>query len=303
MHFLRTRLSRIAQQLDSTSRSFLSDATKRGKFLKLVSELLDWTIQEIVPPFADNRHGYGGNTPFEWVYDFASWCGRICVYLTPAEAHAAILDRIFERDTDTALMIMQGITKSFMIKAFLGAKDITQVQFALWQEITDWLFASPEWNPESEHLDREFVTCAFAVLFCVAPDFSPLICGIEPGWPHLAKFRQTIEKAIREFGRHPTLFLAVTTFLKKGGFDLLPQPALAWLEQIANEKKSDQEFWKKNGDDAVELLGQLIKQKGDELDPEDRRSVILIADLMTDNGVRGAGFLHQELLRAERTER
>jgi hypothetical protein len=190
-----------------------------------------------------------------------------------------------------------------MIKAFLGKKEITEAQLALWREITDWLFASPEWSPDSEHLDREFGTCAFAVLFCVTPDFSPVLCLVEPGWPHLPKFRRIIEKAIREFGRHPTLFLAVTTFLKKGGFDLLPQPALAWLEQIATEKKLDQDFWKKNGDDTVELLGQLIKEKGNELSSDERKAIILISDLMTDNGVRGAGFLHQELLRGERTER
>jgi hypothetical protein len=28
--------------------------------------------------------------------------------------------------------------------------------------------------------------------------------------------------------------------------------------------------------------------------------IILISDFMTDNGVRGAGFLHQELLRGEK---
>ncbi|MBZ5725570.1 MAG: hypothetical protein LAP87_11270 [Acidobacteriia bacterium] len=53
----------------------------------------------------------------------------------------------------------------------------------------------------------------------------------------------------------------------------------------------------------MELLGQLLKQKSAELSPADRKSIILISDLMTDNGVRGAGFLHQELLRAERIER
>jgi hypothetical protein len=237
------------------------------------------------------------------VFGFAAWCGRVCAYLTPAEAHQAILDRAFSQDTDTALMIMQGVTKSFMIQAFLRAKDITADNLTLWRDITDWIFASRAWHPDSEHLDREFVTCAFAVLFCVAPDFSPLLCGVEPGWRHLAKFKQVLERAIREFGRHHSLYLAITTFLKKGGFDLLPRPALPWLEQIAQERKSDQAFWKANGDDTVELLGQLIKQKGDELSPDDRKSVILISDLMTDNGVRGAGFLHQELLRAKRIER
>jgi len=170
----------------------------------------------------------------------------------------------------------------------------------LWRDITDWIFASRAWHPDSEHLDREFVTCAFAVLFCVAPDFSPLLCGVEPGWPHLAKFNSILERAVREFGRHHTLYLAVTTFLKNGGFDLLPRPALAWLEQIAREKKADQGFWKVNGDETVELLGRLIKQKGAELSLDDRKAIILISDLMTDNGVRGAGFLHQDLLRAEK---
>ena len=88
--------------------------------------------------------------------------------------------------------------------------------------------------------------------------------------------------------------------MKNGGFDLLPRPALAWLEQIARGKKADQGFWKENGDDTVELLDRLIKQKGAEISPDDRKAIILISDLMTDNGVRGAGFLHQELLQAEK---
>jgi len=278
----------------------LADATRRVKFLKTVGELLDWTIQEIIPPFADSRHHHTGNTPFEWVFAFAAWCGRVCAYLTPAEAHQAVLDRTFSRDTDTALLIMQGVTKSFMIQAFLRAKGITADSLTLWRDITDWIFASRAWHPDSEHLDREFVTCAFAVLFCVAPDFSPLRCGVEPGWPHLAKFNPILERAVLDFGRHHTLYLAVTTFLKNGGFDLLPRPALAWLERIAREKKADQGFWKANGDETVELLGRLIKQKGAELSLDDRKAIILISDLMTDNGVRGAGFLHQELLRAEK---
>jgi hypothetical protein len=199
----------------------LADATRRVRFLKTVGELLDWTLQEIVPPFSDSRHNHSGDTPFEWVYGFAAWCGRVCANLTPAEAHRAVLDRSFSQETDTALMIMQSVTKSFMIQAFLRAKDITANNLTLWSDITDWIFVSRAWNPDSEHLDREFAMCAFAVLFCVAPDFSPLLCGVDPGWPHLAKFAAILERAVREFGRHHTLYRAVATILKRGGFDLV----------------------------------------------------------------------------------
>ena len=175
-----------------------ADATKRAKFLKMIGELLDWTIEEIVPPFGDSRRDHGGNTPFEWAFGFAAWCGRVCAAVSPAEAHESLLDRIFSQDMDTALMIMQGVTKSFMVGTFLRATDITGDRLILWSDITDWIFENRAWHPDSDHLDREFVTCAFAVLFCVAPDFSPLVCGVDSGWPHLGKFRAILERAVRE---------------------------------------------------------------------------------------------------------
>ncbi len=282
----------------------LSDPDRRVRFLKMVAELLDFTIQEIVPPFADSRGDHRGNTPFEWVFGFSAWCGRLCATLTVAEAHEAILDRVFKLDTETALLIMQSVTKSFMIDALLKPKEITQDNMTLWSEITDWIFQSPEWDPagDSEYLDREFVTCALAVLFCVAPDFSPLICGIDPGWPHLSKFAKLLERAAKEFGVDQTLYLGVTTLLKSGGLDLLPTPALAWLLDIVQRKKADQQFWKANGDETVELLRRLITEKGSALTTADRPTLILVSDILTDNGVRGAGFLQQELLRAEKDE-
>jgi len=118
---------------------------------------------------------------------------------------------VFKQDTETALLIMQSVTKSFMIEAFLRQKEITQDSMTLWSEITDWIFACPEWNPagDSEYLDREFISCALAMLFCVAPDFSPLICGIDPGWPHLSKFVKLLERATKEFGTEAVRALEV----------------------------------------------------------------------------------------------
>jgi len=83
--------------------------------------------------------------------------------------------------------------------------------------MADWLFSNLEWkrNGRREYLDREFIS-AFTLLFCVAPDFPPLVCGIDPGWPHLDKFLPIVKRAICEFGMNETLYLAVITFLKRG---------------------------------------------------------------------------------------
>jgi hypothetical protein len=189
--------------------------------------------------------------------------------------------------------------RSFMIEALLKPTEISDSNSGLWREMTDWVFNNPEWQHgrTDRHLDREFQSCAFNTLFCVAQDFSPLICGIDQGWSNLEKFRPIIERAVREFGLHQTLYLAVTVFLKRGGFDLLPEPALVWLRDIAMAKKQDQAFWRSNGDDTVEIMKMLTEKKGGLLKPTHREMMILILDILVDNGVRGAGFLQQELLR------
>jgi hypothetical protein len=232
--------------------------------------------------------------------DFSAWCGTLCAHLTRDEAKSRVVARIWAQDTDTALMMLQSLMRSFMIEAFLRPKEISDELVAFWTEMAEWLFASPEWlrNGKGEHLDREFTSCAFTTLFCVAPDFSPLICGVDPGWPHLGKFLPIIRRSICEFGTNVTLYLAVTTFLKKGGIDLLPDPALGWLHSVVFSRRGDQKFWQMNGENTVELLQLLISKKGEMLTPKHRKLITLIADILIDDGVRGAGFLQQELLRA-----
>jgi hypothetical protein len=277
-----------------------AEARRREEFLNLVRELLEFTFQEISPPFAKSKRDYDGHMPYEWVFQFSEWCGTLCSYLPRTESKERIIARIWEQDTDTALLILQNLMRSFMIDAFLLAKEVKDELVTLWTEMAEWLFSSPEWkhNRKGDHLDREFTGCALTSLFCVAPDFSPLICGVDPGWPHLHKFLPIIKRAICEFGTNITLYLAVTTFLKKGGIDLLPDPALAWLREVVTSRKNDQKFWELNGENTVEVLKTLGAQKGSLLTSEHQKLIKSIADMLIDNGVRGAGFLQQELLRA-----
>ena len=218
----------------------------------------------------------------------------------PEEAQELILSPICAQPSRSALPMLQTLMRTFMIRAFLTPAEISEGHITLWSAMADWLFSNTEWarNGREKHLDHDFTSAAFTLLFCVAPDFS-LICGIDPGWPHLNKFLPIIERAICEFGVNETLYLAVITFLKRGGIDLLPEPGLAWLRTVVETRKGDRKFWEVNGESTVELLKQLIAQKGGLLSAEHHRAITVIADILVDDGVRGAGFLQQELLRAE----
>ena len=271
----------------------------RSEFLRLLNQLLEWTSQEIVPPFArSSRDNPSGNTPFEWVYNFSAWCGKVFTKLTAIECRE-ILKRIVAQDNEPALLIMQSLMHSFMIDAFLLSKEISDDHMLIWSEMTEWVFDNPEWSAgkSSDYLDREFQSCAMSVLFCAASDFSPAICGVERGWSHWPKFLSIIN-GLFEFGLNKILFHAVGVFFKGGGFDLLPDPALSWLKDIAVAKERDQLFWAANGESTVEIIKRLVEDGERTLTPEHRDTITLIADILVDNGVRGAGFLQQELLRA-----
>jgi len=281
--------------------SVLKEAGRRAQFLKLVGDLLEFTFQEMVPPFATSRRDHNGHTAYEWVYAFSTWCGQLCIHLSSQEANDLILSRIWAQPPDSALRVMQNLMRTFMIRAFLKPAEISEAHITLWSVMADWLFNNTErtHNGRGEHLDREFTSTAFTLLFCAAPDFSPLVCGIDPGWPHLGKFLPVIKRAICEFGLNETLYLAVITFLKRGGMDILPEPGLAWLRTVVETRKGNRKFWESNGEGTVELLKLLITEMGSLLSPENHRAITVIADILVDDGVRGAGFLQQELLRSE----
>jgi hypothetical protein len=278
----------------------LEEASRRAQFLKLVGELLEFTFQEMVPPFATSRRDHNGHTAYEWVYAFSAWCGKLCIHLSREEAQEQILSPIWAQPPRSALLMLQTLMRTFMIRAFLTPAEISRAHITLWSAMADWLFSNAEWarNGREEYLDHNFTCAAFTLLFCAAPDFSPLICGIDPGWPHLNKFLPIIKRAICEFGVNETLYLAVITFLRRGGSDFLPEPALAWLRTVVETRKGDRKFWEANGESTVELLKQLIAQKGGLLSAQHHRAITVIADILVDDGVRGAGFLQQELLRA-----
>jgi hypothetical protein len=277
----------------------LADPTGRAKFLAFVGNLLDYTSQEIVPPFAKSKRDYDGHAPFEWVSAFSSLCGRLCAYLTGDEAKQLLLSKIWAEDAESSFLILDNLMRSYMIRGLLTAATISDDRVALWGEMIDWLLKSDEWTRSAQrnHLDREFLSCALSSLFCAGSGFTPMVCGIDRGWPHLGKFLPVLEHAIRAFGTSEHLYFGVVTLLKGGGFDLLPDPALDWINELVVAQKGDRKFWDTNGESTIGLLNELISKKRGALTDDHRKMIGMIADVLIDEGVRGAGFLQQKLLR------
>lgn len=275
----------------------LATPERRLQFVTLVEQLVAMTIQEVVPPFAKSRRDNGGNTPFEWVFSFFHWLGRVASHLSSAEVERIALQPLFATDNETALLAMQSFAPSYLAHSLLPPAVITDEAFETWEKIADWVIENPESKTLGRHVDREFSHSVFALLFCFSGDFQPLVCVVEKGWAPLDRFKPIIERVVRKFGTNPHLYLGVLRFFKKGGLDIIPEPGLSWFREIALAKKQDQDFWRTNGDETVEILKLILTKKTQSLSTAHRDTISFITDILVDNGVRGAGFLQQDQLR------
>ena len=274
----------------------LAEPERRSQFLTLVEQLVAMTIQEVVPPFAKTRREHRGHTPFEWVFSFFSWLGTVASRLSSSEVEKIALQPLFATDNETALLAMQNFVPSFLAHSLLPPAVITDGTFATWERIAIWIVENPEGRYLDRHVGREFSVCVFHLLFCFGGDFLPLVCVIEEEWAPLDRFKPIIETVIRKFGVNEHLYIGVLRFFKKGGLDMMPEPGLSWLQEIALSKKHDQDFWRANGDETVGILKLVLAKKTQFLSAVHRDAITLITDILVDNGVRGAGFLQQDQL-------
>lgn len=207
------------------------------------------------------------------------------------------MPRIFEAENESALMAMQSFARAYLGFLVLPPAELTDDRFEIWERIADWIIENPT-GQSGRHVDRDFAHCLFLTLFCFTRDFMPLACGLGRGWAQLKRFEPIFERVVEKYGTNKTLYLGLAKLLQSGGLDLAPDPALGWLKDIAVTMKADHDFWSENGDETVDVLKEIIDQKADCLTEPHRKTISLITDILVDNGVRGAGFLQQDQLRA-----
>lgn len=284
--------------LKSNMDTLMSVPSQRAQILNMLQQLTEMTFQEMLPPFAEKRRDYEGRVPYEWVYGYFFRLGATCRFLSKQEIEEHILPPLLNAENESALMAMQSFAGAVLAHCILPPAELTDEDFAIWEMISNWIIENPE-GQHLRHVDREFASCVYLTLFCFAPDFQPLVCVVEEGWMPLDRFAPIISRVVEKFGSNKSLYLGVARFLLKGGMDLAPDPVLSWLEQIAKDRKSDQEFWDVNGDETVDVLKKILNDKSDHLDGAHRNMISLIVDILVDNGVRGAGFLQQEQYRRD----
>ena len=264
----------------------------RDALIEHTASALNWALASL-----GDRDG-SGDTPFEWLFEFGSWLGRLIAQLPIAEIKALLIARVDAAPARAANEIMDMVLRSFMIDRMLHTETLDAETLASWDLLTTWAADRPVWATDTVEAWQHERGMAVSSFFCA--ESRGMICGIEAAWPNLDAVSAMLDRAVATFGAEQTAFNAILALLRARPDRLLPDPGLEWIGRIARARKANPSFWDyaSNGERLVLLLRELIAVGP--LEQDHRDIVVEVSDTLIELGIKGAAFLQQDLVKIVR---
>jgi hypothetical protein len=280
-----------AQPLDV----LLRDASRRPSVLRLVSNLIAWTITDTCPPFEHRL-----DRAYRWGATFLEWCARLTEHLTVAETNTIMLEPIQAVAASCkAGDLLEPLMSGFIRHRFVQDRAPDEATAAVWGLLCDALFSQAQATGDGsvDYLGRGFDDCVHLAVFTYGG-----LCLFEHPWPALVAVRPVVEIWVERFSKSARGYAQLLVFLTHAGQGLLPDPAFAWLERVVEAQGADTQFWRtnSNGSKTAALLNLVFDTHGEELKrcSDWQPRLIAVADLLISVGVREAALLQQRLAAA-----
>jgi hypothetical protein len=285
----------------------MAEETHRTPFLALVDALLEWTLDDLDPPWEDESGS--GDMAYEWIHGFMDWCAQI----TPGMTADEVLDRIWHPITTrparrhysrSALYLPAHFVEACAIHRFQQDTSVDAELARLWTRIAEWLFSHRESRAvnASRHIGSEHKQACDALLILALGR-----CRLSHPWSGLDAITPIVARWAETLAHHRDFFATLMTSLKAAGWPLMRASAIAWLSPLAEQHRTDRDFWTAhdNGDDLAELLDRLVDEHGAEIvhEPGTSQMIGTITDILVGHGIRRAARVQQRLATLARTPR
>ncbi|WP_255254832.1 hypothetical protein [Novosphingobium sp. Chol11] len=264
----------------------------RDALVAHAASALDWALASLGEK--DGR----GDTPFEWLFQFGRWLGRLCALLPTSEIRTLVMARVDAAVRRAGDEVMDMAVRSFMIDRMLRTEPLDAGTIESWDLFTRWIVDRPVWASDPIDAGEHERGLAVSSFFCAVT--GGMVCGIDATWPNLDAVMPMLDRAATTFGAEKTAFNAMLALLRTRPDRLLPDPGLGWVGRVVRARKSSLKFWEyaSNGEKLVLLLRDLIAERT--LEQSHREIVVEVSDALIELGVKGAAFLQQDLVRHAR---
>jgi hypothetical protein len=277
----------------------MAEEAYRTPFLALVDALLEWTLDDLDPPWEDESGS--GDMAYEWIHGFMDWCAQLTPGMTADEAWDRIWRPITTRParrhySRSALYLPAHFVEACAIHRFQQDTAVDAELARLWTRIAEWLFSHPESRAvnASRHIGSEYKQACDALLIVALGR-----CRLSHPWPALDAITPIVARWAETLAHHRDFFATLMTFLKAAGWPLMHGSALNWLADLTNQHGKDRDFWAAhdNGEDLAEVLDRLLEEHGAEIvrEPGTVQMIGTIADILVGHGIRRAARVQQRL--------
>ncbi len=264
----------------------------RDALIAHAASALDWALASL-----GERDGRG-DTPFEWLFEFGRWLGRLCALLPASEIRTLVIARGDSAARRAGEEVMDMVVRSFLIDRMLRTEALDAGTLESWDLLTGWIVDRPVWAGEPVDAGQHERGLAVSSFFCAAS--GGMVCGVNSAWPNLNAVMPMLDRAAAAFGAEKTAFNAMLALMRARPDRLLPDPGLGWIGRVVRARRSSLDFWEyaSNGEKVVLLLRELIAARA--LEQHHREIVVEVSDALIELGVKGAAFLQQDLARHAR---
>ncbi len=266
----------------------------RSALLDNAASSIDWALTTF------SKDGQRSDSPYEWLFEFGGWLGRLIGHLTPAELLSLLLSRLDAAERTAAAEVMDVVMQRFMIDWMLVKEPLDQRLIDNWEAMVDWAIARPSWSTAPSDAGQYDRGMGLSALFSGVVMSRGVICGVEPDWPNIDRLLPAIQRAVERFSGERTVFAALVKLLRAKFDRLMPRPGLEWILAVIRLRRTVRDFWAhaSNGEQLVILMRDLIA--AGPLATNDRAAIVEIANSLIEVGVRGAAFLQQDMVRLKR---
>lgn len=276
----------------------LADPDYRPAFVELCSQLLGWTIQKIVPPWADDpqagRDRYRATDLFEWRRVFGKFLGKVGLHLSAAEVRARFLDPIFALGDEPAFSLLEPLVDITSAAGILDPATIAPSAFGTMEACVERVLAAREWGRarrSGELYEHHLPGLVRDLMFVDHLGLSGATRFANDDWRQFDLIAPFLEKMARTVGSVPIVTRSFLVACERARPYVDPK----WFADIALSIVTDHGppvGWR-----ASLLAGrmasvvQIIAEKAHPLDEAVARTLLRVLDALVDMGDRRAAAL------------
>lgn len=277
----------------------MQDAELRTKFLTLVDNLLDWTLERMNPSWQeDDPHGHDDRHTdlLQWIGQLSITLAYVCNHLSEKDATTRYLSRIYQLDDEQCLSFLSGFVDIFICLTVLDADEVSSnaiaiLDSALTHVLRHRTFERRSYR-EGEVYGNDLPRIIPAFLFVHVPKADTAARFANGDWSEIEVVMPLVDKFIKTAGWVPSVAGDYITLVERAAEHYPPERFADQVIAIFEIEDLTRAGWTNTTLPArIAVMVQNLTEKKQSLDIGLAQKMLRILDFLVDMGDRRSAAL------------